>query len=127
MKNYERARKYRMLKRLGMSDSFFQQMIIKQGIREALWILTGIPVGYFMFGWVLQAQEIQISGSVSVDSTFIKKYTTSFFWVIMEYIYENREFKCFLIIAVILVGAMLAAIGIVSWSARKSIKEGKVS
>lgn len=127
MKNYDRARKYLMLKRLGMSDSFFHKMILKQGVLESLWFIVGIPVGYFMFGWVLRAQDIQQGTNSIIMSTFLQEETTSFFWIIIEYIYTNWSDKCFWIIVMIMIFVATVSVEIVLKLAKKAVKEGKVS
>lgn len=126
MKNYDRAKKYQMLKRLGMSDRFFVKMIIKDGFKDALWLLPGIALGYGLFAlmeWVSITKEIGTE-KIEFFSSYLGEYTDSVFWMAMQSIYEDTSFACSLVFIILL---MAIVIGIVYLSAKQAMKkEGNI-
>lgn len=128
MKNYDRGQQYLLLKRLGMSDDFFMGMVIRQGIKDALWMFSGVITGYVLYA-VVEYQEIFAEyGTVGFTSSFTNQNEESAFWWVMENMLGNissTHFICtigFVLIMIILITA------IVCHSAKKSMsKEGKLS
>lgn len=91
MKNFNRVKQYRLLKQLGMSDSFFIRMIIKQGLKDTIWIYFGIVFGYIMYGVVEQMEWTAKYGESSYmfNSSFTGELVEGTFWEVTERWYEN--------------------------------------
>lgn len=115
MKNYERANKFTLLKRLGMSDSFYIKMAVKVGIKDALWLLPGIPLGYGLF-FMMEWLELDKKSIPSTWSSWIGDYTTEPLEIVMGNIMDNTSL-IYVVFFVLLL--MLGVIGIAYFSAKK--------
>lgn len=122
MKNFNRARQYHLLKRLGMSDSFLIRMIVKQGIKDIVWLYVGVAFGYVMYGVV---EHMEWTSKYGADGMIISSFTGELvegtFWRVLERLYENVNFMHFAVTMGFAVALMLAVSIISAKSAKASM------
>lgn len=124
IKNLDRTRKYRLLKRIGMSDSHFLKMAVKDGIKDALWLVLGIPISYGLFlamEWNAVTSTLDSSGTWS---SWIGDYTLEPKWIVLGSLKDNTSIGYVIVFVVFLT---IAVVGIVYLAARSSIKKDATS
>lgn len=117
MRNFEQSNRYVILKRLGMSDSFYIGMTVKSGIKDALWLLPGIPLSYgmaFLMEWV----DVKNNITASTWSSWIGDYTQDTFEIVMGRMIDNTGMGYVMVFVLLL---SIAFVGIRYLAARRLV------
>lgn len=129
----ERAKRYRLLKYLGMSDSFFLRMTTRAGVAEALRILPGVLCGYGLLigrSWVrwskIWDEDVRQGVVAATYSHFLGEYTDERFWSLLENVLQDMKSGTNAVLsgglALLLMGAVAA---VVVWSDVDIIRKEK--
>lgn len=95
-----RRTQYQLLKNLGMDNVFFTKLSAKEGGKEGLWLLFGIPLsyvlsylGYYHEEVVRQAQDLLLGRTWSMYSRILKDYTSDPKWMASEVFIRATSMK----------------------------------
>lgn len=76
--NYYLRERYLLLNRLGMEDSVFCVLSVRDMARQTLWILMGLPASYGIVYW--KSYTAYRRERVMVYSEFLGKFTDNLYW-----------------------------------------------
>lgn len=127
MKQYDRTQKYQIFKRLGMSDEYFLKNLLREGIRDSVWLFAGIPIGYVLyFGYAWMSFKAEFgAGKLTFHSTYLATTTDSVFWWCMQQIRDKTSIWVVSLVTIVLFGVTLFTVYRSSKQAMQ--KEGKRS
>ena len=130
MKHHNRGKQYLQMKRLGMSNAFFIWLNVKQALKESVWLLPGIIVG-FALGIVISDpytfDPIE-GGHAWLESSITGEYTDNIYLVLVEYMIERCAARNIAILGGSILAIILLIILITTYNATKAVaKEEKVA
>jgi hypothetical protein len=130
MKHHNRGKQYLQMKRLGMSNAFFIWLNVKQALKESVWLLPGIIVG-FALGIVISDpytfDPIE-GGHTWLESSITGEYTDNIYLVLVEYMIERCTARNIAILGGSILAIILLIILITTYTATKAVgKEEKVA
>lgn len=101
--NNYRKQQYLRAKQIGMEDVQYRRLLLKECILENLWLLLGIPVGYFFLGYLryLHLKETVV-GTVQVSCQLIGAFTNDVMLLTADYLIFNVYHVCMLMVALVL-------------------------
>lgn len=130
MKHHNRGKQYLQMKRLGMSNAFFIWLNVKQALKESVWLLPGIIVG-FALGIVISDPytfDPFENGHVWTDSSITGEYTDNIYLVLVENMIERCTARNIAILGGSILAIILLIILITTYTATKAVgKEEKVA
>ena len=108
IQNQYRERKYRLLKQLGMTHSFFRTMTVKDGLGQWLWMLFSIPLSYGVMAYLyyLEARKEYLEGVISWSDT-LGDWTGLPYWRTLDRLYEYTNMGYTIVLAVFLILVMV--------------------
>lgn len=130
MKHHNRSKQYLQMKRLGMSNRFFIWLNVKQALKESVWLLPGIVVGYalgIVMGNPIEFEPIK-NGHYWLESSITGEYTNNIYLILAEYMIERCTMRNIAIVGGSILAIILLIILITTYTATKAVgKEEKVA
>ena len=118
------------MKRLGMSNRFFIWLNVKQALKESVWLLPGIVVGYalgIVMGNPIEFEPIK-NGHYWLESSITGEYTNNIYLILAEYMIERCTMRNIAIVGGSILAIILLIILITTYTATKAVgKEEKVA
>lgn len=130
MKHHNRGKQYLQMKRLGMSNAFFIWLNVKQVLKESVWLLPGMLVGYALGIIIANPYPFEPfeSGGTWLMSSITGEYTDNIYLVLAEYMIEECTMRNIAIMGGSILVIILLMILITTCTATKAMgKEEKVS
>lgn len=116
-----RERKYLLLKQLGMEDTMFRHMLIKESLGQSLWILISIPCSYAVMAGIfyLKNKKLWNTAGLCQWSESLGDYTSDLYWLTLDNLYSYTSLS-YTIIFVILLAFILTLAG---WKSAETHKK----
>lgn len=127
MKHYNREVQYLQMKRLGMSDAFFLWMHVKQAVKDGLWLIPGLVIGYGFSVAVEHSYIFEVSEDFwfSVDSNVLGENTSETFWILVEFMKEELTIEKMGLMAGVLLVLLAVSVLISTCTAAKAVRKSE--
>ena len=113
-----------------MSNAFFIWLNVKQALKESVWLLPGIVVGFALGIVISYPYEFDPfeSGHSFVESSITGEYTDNIYLILAEYMIERCTVRNIAIMGGSILAIILLIILITTYTATKAVaKEEKVA